>query len=458
MIFLIIIIFSICGQMSAKDRKKGAHVMIQKKDGKTIIGELLTVKSDVIILMNSLDQTGITQSVNDIKKITIVKKGRFFKGLGLGLIIGGGSGAVLGLASGDDKPGFLSMTAGEKAAAGGLGLGILGALAGGILGAIKGIDESVVLEGRTPKDMSRILKKLNSKSRSPQAAPQNYQEIEPDRAGDSEEEKSRDVELKKTPGVKFNRIHISWKPGIFSPGGTTDSVNYFDRIGMGDTMPRKSVSFFGVYFGSYGPTDYPKVSKKSPIHLSDIRIDYSLNRNLALGIGYAPLGKYSVTGYKKIIIPVEGVDYYSEFFLHENYSGEAFYLSASWMPIPDPFLDRVGIKLGISAGLSNLKFDYQTSQYASSDFEGENVQLSKKGLILMAFAEFNYYLFKNISLGVSAEYRYIPVRIDGTQITGYYDDVNDSKELIKSSMVINLPEHRMNLGGLCYGVNLGLHF
>jgi hypothetical protein len=227
---------------------------------------------------------------------------------------------------------------------------------------------------------------------------------------------------------------------------------------MGDTEPQKSVSFLWFYFGSYGPTDYPKVSKKSPIHFSDIRIDYSLTRNFALGIGYAPLGKFSVTGYKLIIIPVDGVDYYSEFFLHENYSGEAFYLSASWMPIPDPFLNRVGIKLGISAGLSNLKFDYQTSKYAYSDFEDENYQLSKKGLVMMAFAELNYYLFKNLSVGISAEYRYIPARIDGTRITGYYDDVNDNMELIKSSMVVDLPEHSMNLGGFCYGITLGFHF
>lgn len=457
-IILIVIFFSLFGNLSAKDRKKGADIIVQTKEGKSIKGELLTVKSDVIILMDSLNQTGITQKINEITKITIVKKGSFFKGMGLGLVIGGGSGALLGLASGDDKPGWFSMTAGQKAAVGGLGLGIISALTGGIIEAIKGIDETVVLEGRTPGEMSRILKKLNSKSRSPQALPQIYQEIEPDPAGNSEKEKSREVELKKTSRVKFSRIHISLRPGVFSLRGTIDSVDYFNEIGMGDTEPKKSVSFFGVYFGSYGPTDYPKVSKKSPIHLSDIRIDYSLNRNLALGIGYTPLGKYSVTGYKKIIIPVEGKDYYSEFFLHENYSGEAFYLSASWMPIPDPFLDRVGIKLGISAGLSNLKFDYQTSKYASSDFGGENIQLSEKGLVLMASAELNYYLFKNISLGVSAEYRYIPVRIDETQITGYYDDVNDRKELINSSMVINLPEHNMNLGGFCYGINLGFHF
>ena len=49
-IVLIVIFFSLFGNLSAKDNKKGVDIIIQKKDGKTITGELLTVKKDVIIL------------------------------------------------------------------------------------------------------------------------------------------------------------------------------------------------------------------------------------------------------------------------------------------------------------------------------------------------------------------------------------------------------------------------
>ena len=457
-IILILTFFILLGNLSAKDRKKGADIIVQKKDGTTIKGELLAVKNDAIILMDSLNLSGITMKSKEIQKITIAKKSGFFKGLGLGLVIGGGSGALLGLASGDDKPGLFSMTAGEKTAVGGLGFGILGALAGGIVGAIKGIDESVALEGRTPEEMERVLRKLNTKSRFPQAVPQIYQEIEPEPLGNNKEEKLGEIGFKKSSGQKFSRIHISLRPGYFSSQGATDIVNLFKKIGLGDTKPGGTVSFLWMSFGSYGPIDYPKTNRKSAIHFADVRIDYSLNRNLALGIGYAPLGKHSVTGYKKILIYAEGRTYYSDLFLKENYSGETFYLSASWMPIPDPFLKKVGIKLGISAGISNLKLNYGTSKYGSFNSGGENVQFSKKGLVLMGLAEFDYYLIKNLSVGVSVEYRYIPVRIDGTQITGYYDDLDDNMELINSSMVVNLPEHNRNLGGFCYGIKLGLHF
>ncbi len=55
-------------------------------------------------------------------------------GAGIGLLIGAFSGALIGLASGDDPSGFLSFTAGEKAA---LGAFVFGGL-GGVIGLIAG--------------------------------------------------------------------------------------------------------------------------------------------------------------------------------------------------------------------------------------------------------------------------------------------------------------------------------
>jgi hypothetical protein len=469
-IILILTFFILLGNLSAKDRKKGADIIVQKKDGKTIKGELLAVKNDAIILMDSLNLSGIKMKSKEIRKITIAKKSGFFKGLGLGLVIGGGSGALLGLASGDDKSGWFSMTAGEKAAVGGLGFGILGALAGGIVGTIKGIDESVVLEGRTAEEMVRVLRKLNTKSRFPQAMPQIYQEIKPDPIHKSKEEKLKENEnipgsfdaekindSKKSSGQKFSRIHISFRPGYFSSQGATDTVHFFEKIGMGDTKPGGNLAFFGISFGSYGPTEFPQVNKKPVIFFAETRIDYSLTRNLALGIGYAPLGKHSVSGYKKILVYGEGRTYYSNLYLKENYSGEMFYLSGSWMPIPDAFLRKVGLKLGVSAGISSIKLNYQTSKWGYSESGGEYIEFSKKGLVLAGFAELDYYFNKRLSLGVSTEYRYIPVRIMGTKITGYYDDLGDNMELINSSMLIDIPEHNMNLGGFRFGISIGLH-
>jgi hypothetical protein len=135
-----------------------------------------------------------------------------------------------------------------------------------------------------------------------------------------------------------------------------------------------------------------------------------------------------------------------------------FVFSASWMPIPDPFLNKTGIKLGISTGISRIKLNYETSKWAYSESEGENIEKSKKGLVLAGFAEIDHYFNRHLSLGANAEYRYIPMRIKATQITGYYDDVDDNMNLINSSMLIDIPDNSMNLGGFRFGVNIGLHF
>jgi hypothetical protein len=470
-LIFILAIISLPGSFFAKDKKHGCEVIVKKKDGATIKAELLIVKNDEIILMDSFNMSGITLTADEIQKITITKKSRFFKGIGLGLVIGGGSGALLGFASGDDDSGWFRWTAEEKAVMGGLGLGVVGLLTGGIVGAIKGIDESVVLEGRTPEEMKLILKKLNSRSRFPQDVPQTFQEsiLKQIQKGKEEDQgkvgdklkhlnPSTSIDSPKSSGSKFNRIHISLRPGYFASQGTTNTVNLFKKIGFGDTKPGGNLTFLWFSFGSYGPTDFPKVEKNPTFYFSDIRIDYSMTRKWALGIGYAPLGKHAVCGYKFILVNRGKETYYTNLFLKENYSGEMYYLSAAWMPIPDAFLKKFGFSLGVAAGISDIRLNYATSKWEYSDSEGESIKLSKKGLVLAARAEFNYFFNKRCSLGLDTEYRYMPLRVKRIQITGSYDDLTEDMELINSFMQIDIPGHSMNLGGFRLGMNIGIHF
>ena len=57
------------------------------------------------------------------------------EGAGIGLLIGGPIGFVIGSLSGDDPPGFFSLSAGNKAALGFLALGFVGSIVGSIAGA-----------------------------------------------------------------------------------------------------------------------------------------------------------------------------------------------------------------------------------------------------------------------------------------------------------------------------------
>jgi small nuclear ribonucleoprotein (snRNP)-like protein len=101
----ILAIISLSESSFTKNKKHGSEVIVQKKDGATIKAVLLTVKNNEVILTDSFNMTGISLRADIIQKITINKKSSVFKGIGLGLVIGGGSGALLGFASGDDNSG-----------------------------------------------------------------------------------------------------------------------------------------------------------------------------------------------------------------------------------------------------------------------------------------------------------------------------------------------------------------
>lgn len=71
-----------------------------------------------------------------IEKVVIRRKGATGRGFLYGAIIGLASGAIWGLSSGNDRPGIISFTAGQKAVIGGVSCAIVGTGIGGIIGSV----------------------------------------------------------------------------------------------------------------------------------------------------------------------------------------------------------------------------------------------------------------------------------------------------------------------------------
>ena len=69
-------------------REKGADLIIQKRDGTQVRGELIAVKQNSLLLM--LGDSGFDASVDieDIFAISFIKKSKALEGFGLGLLIG----------------------------------------------------------------------------------------------------------------------------------------------------------------------------------------------------------------------------------------------------------------------------------------------------------------------------------------------------------------------------------
>jgi hypothetical protein len=115
--------------------------------------------------------TKVDVRLNELRGLSIEKRGSFLKGLGIGVLSGAVTGALLGFLSGDDKQeqenrwAILSFSAEQKALVSGLFFGVVGGAIGGIAGALKGADESITLDGMSSEKLGRVEAKLASRAR-----------------------------------------------------------------------------------------------------------------------------------------------------------------------------------------------------------------------------------------------------------------------------------------------------
>ncbi len=156
-LFLIFSLMMLSANLYAKERR-GAILIIMKKNGQQIEGELITVKKDSLLLFTGID---VSVDISEIKFIRIVKKSKVLQGLGFGLLIGGGTGALLGFIGGPGEWG----SAAEEALVGGIFLGAIGLLVGGTLGFASGIEKTTLIEGKSPRWIEFYLEKLRKKAR-----------------------------------------------------------------------------------------------------------------------------------------------------------------------------------------------------------------------------------------------------------------------------------------------------
>jgi multisubunit Na+/H+ antiporter MnhB subunit len=153
----------------APSRSEGAKVVLQLPRQLELSGELLSVRDSVLVI-STLEDASAEDLSNQTAAIIVVRnqyilhavvKGESKAGKGalIGFAVGGGTGALMGLASGDDPQNTLfSMTAGQKAVLAGSVLGGLGALIGGIAGWIASPSD-VYVEPHSDGDL-QILKQF----------------------------------------------------------------------------------------------------------------------------------------------------------------------------------------------------------------------------------------------------------------------------------------------------------
>lgn len=161
-----IVVLLIC-PLNLAAKKKGAHLVIEKKDSQVIEGELLRVKEDSLLIKTSGSGSGVTIDITEIIKLKIKRKAKFGKGALIGFMMGGGLGlAFAGGASGNGGAGgnvdLPDMSYKGQAS---ILMGVLGAGVGGVVGLMSRNYKEIQVKGKSPSQIEKIMKKLNKKAR-----------------------------------------------------------------------------------------------------------------------------------------------------------------------------------------------------------------------------------------------------------------------------------------------------
>ena len=142
---------------SSKEQKRGAKLIITKKNGYQTDGELITVKPNSLLLL-SITGRDVSVDIADIKVIRVVKKSKPLLGAGIGVLIGGGGGALVG--------GTLPVEGAHRHA---LTFGLIGALGGALIGGIIidlfSQDKTIHFEGMSDSEIQEALDYLRKKAR-----------------------------------------------------------------------------------------------------------------------------------------------------------------------------------------------------------------------------------------------------------------------------------------------------
>ncbi len=162
-------------------RKRSANLAITKTDGQQVRGELIAVKMNTLLLIDTNTEKDISINVREIKFIKVGRKSKILQGIGIGLSIGSFSGMLIGatkkINGGDEGiPLFLKIILPfllfvpnpdrMKNSVNGLLIGgSAGLLIGTFFGVVAEKNSHIQIEGMTDSEIQETLNKLRKKAR-----------------------------------------------------------------------------------------------------------------------------------------------------------------------------------------------------------------------------------------------------------------------------------------------------
>jgi len=161
-LFLVFSLMMLSANLYAKERR-GAKLQITKKNGILLAGELITVKENSLLLLNT-EAWDASVGIADISDIRILRKSKAGTGAGTGagisFVFGAGYVTLFNLTVED-----YNRSSWRYVPLFGAVCALPGLLIGGAIGAVAGIDKTIQIEGMTDAERREALEKLRKKAR-----------------------------------------------------------------------------------------------------------------------------------------------------------------------------------------------------------------------------------------------------------------------------------------------------
>lgn len=421
---IFLFVFFIHTPLQAARERRGAKVSVWRGNGSVIEGELIQVNGGTLRLATQ-SQPVLTINIADVKKIRITKKANLFKASLVPVILGALV-TTLGLVvshldegwSGVERPDFVIQAACTSLSA------------GGVISALKGLERTYDLDGKPNAEIDRLLRKLDELALFPGDLPA--------------------AAAAGSPAVSFaasqcQRLHLSAAMGFDIMPLDKGYANAL--AGAESTNPK-----------IFASKDCCFIDSRPFLHLACLRAEYSLNPNLRVGLQFTlPRDRLEQGNIFYNLEDKYGPHAATYCNSEERHESRLFFLTASYAPEADAVYKRSGIRLGAGIGLGHITTISRITNGSNSREEYEQVKFRRLVPALTAFAGYDYYIHPNLSIGVNLDYRLAPVQVPGHEFHCLFTDYQEEPPAILQAAV-TIPAHRVNVGGLAYGISLVCHF
>jgi hypothetical protein len=177
--------------------------------------------------------------------------------------------------------------------------------------------------------------------------------------------------------------------------------------------------------------------------ISNIRVDYSLNKKWTVGLAYSPVGSHRVEG-REIPIVAGRVSDPTE--LAAEYSGHTLAVTASVFAAPDLLLKKSTVRVSAGIGVGRIK----TSVRDGARYALHADTRASQEIVPAIVANVDWIRFFNrtVSLNVGVQYRYIP----------FSYDVPTGEKQGWDAISLVIPKKTLNAGGIGFGIGVGFHW